>query len=188
MGDGFMFKLACRRTGSCFTETRAGAPCSVLHFESDVRLSLFPVSPRWVELWVRLKVSDTGHRLQRRRRSAHLPVRRIVPGSRRIKMVPAPSRITFLRTGRCALRLPDTFNRMAPCKGMAAGKAPKAETRKKETNDRDRKTDRRRKPGVCKRAGNAAAPPKWVSKPVRKRVATHCKRVLHRRPRWRHEA
>src|SRR6266542_5557330 len=43
--------------------------------------------------------------------SAYREVRRIVPGSRRIKMVPAPSRITFLRTGRCALRLPDTFNR-----------------------------------------------------------------------------
>ncbi len=48
---------------------------------------------------------------------------------------------------------------MAPCKGMAAGKAPKAETRKNQMTETN-KLNKRRKPGDCRRAGNAAAPPK----------------------------
>ena len=53
------------------------------------------------------------------------------------------------------------FNHMAPCKGMAAGKALKAETRKNQMTETDKLT-KRRKPGDCRRAGNAATPPKRV--------------------------
>ncbi len=75
------------------------------------------------------------------------------------------------RFGECAafprfrLATTNTLNRMAPCKGMAAGKAPKQKPERKKQMTETNKLNQRRKPGDCNRAGNAAAPPKRVQNP-----------------------